>query len=603
MAGFFSNPFQLKKPIKRRSRVLNNLDCIVPNSEEELALHPKKLDELKQWFRSKMGICRGSKTLLLTGPSGSGKRTAVRVIAAELGIEVTEWDWTDDCNNLNNNRRRSFSAEGFAQFLNDTQFSSIQRMSLKHRLLLISQLPSEFLNEPKLLHQLLASKISLSRCIIVFVLPNVDSCWSLSPFRIFPQSILDVLGIEHIKFNPISISLLTNALQKASKKLCNSQQGIDVKNIANSSFGDIRRAMNLLLLHYRQQNSKIIEGNSAKRSRLEKLSNNSQQQPSTSFFSSNFASDQLELFHFIGKIMYAKRAEKPTEKWLENESKLNFNLKRIYGRPLPPKDDLNKLIETSPISPQLLSSYLFEHEPRFGPSIKSISKIQQIISKLDVLISSNYEQRNQMEKYMIDLSVRASLFHNYRPSTGDKQKWRFYQFEKPRLYDLRMQRMEIKSRISALYPIGRTSDMSILLLSLLPRISSICVNYSQAELLEKLSLSSNRLFKFKICENSTPTNSSFLQKNEDLSATTNEEDLIKMTEQLFEDNNLIKEEFQNSLNNSFNSFYSISSFFDDEEGGGGGKEGEETDGFCYEINEEEDEEEGEDDNDVGDFDF
>ena len=94
-------------------------------------------------------IFKGAKTLLLTGPSGSGKRTAVRVIAAELGIEVTEWDWTDDCNSSNNydksNRRRSFSAEGFAQFLHDTEFSSIQRMSLKHRLLLISQLPSEFL--------------------------------------------------------------------------------------------------------------------------------------------------------------------------------------------------------------------------------------------------------------------------------------------------------------------------------------------------------------------------------------------------------------------------------------------------------------------------
>uniref|UniRef100_A0A1I8C091 ATPase_AAA_core domain-containing protein n=1 Tax=Meloidogyne hapla TaxID=6305 RepID=A0A1I8C091_MELHA len=586
MSGFF-NSFQLKKPIKRRwSRVLNSLDCIAPNSEEEIALHPKKLDE-------------GSKTLLLTGPSGSGKRTAVRVIAAELGIEVTEWDWTDDCNNSNNfdksNKRRSFSAEGFAQFLNDTEFTSIQKMSLKHRLLLISQLPSEFLNEPKHLHQLLASKISRSRCIIVFVMPNVDSCWSLSPFRIFPQSILELLGIEHIKFNPISTSLLINALQRASKKLSNLQEikGIDIKNIANSSFGDIRRAMNLLFLHYRQQNTKIIEGNSAKRLKTEKLSNNCQQ-PSTSFFSSNFASsDQLELFHFIGKIMYAKRAEKPTKEWLNNESKLNLNLKRIYGRPLPPKDDLNKLIETSPISAQLLSSYLFEHEPRFGPSIQSISKIQQIISKLDVFISNNYEQRSQMEKYMIDLSVRASLFHNYRPSTGDKQKWRFYQFEKPRLYDLRMQKMEIKSRISALYPIGRTSDMSILLLPLLPRISSICVNQNQAELLEKLSLSSNRLFKFKISENSFNSNS-FLQKEEKDLSKNEEEDLIKMTEQLFDE----KEEFlnnNNSLNNSFNSFYSISSHFDDDEGGKGEKE--ENDGFCYEINEEEDEEDF-DDNDI-----
>lgn len=50
-----------------------------------------------------------------------------------------------------------------------------------------------------------------------------------------------------------------------------------------------------------------------------------------------------------------------------------------------------------------LSSYLFEHQPRFGPSIHSIASIQQSLSHLDVLVESNYEQRSQMEKYMIDV--------------------------------------------------------------------------------------------------------------------------------------------------------------------------------------------------------
>ena len=56
MSAFFSHLLQPKKTVKRRrSRVFNSpnifgLDYIVPNSEEEIALHPKKLNEVIIYF-------------------------------------------------------------------------------------------------------------------------------------------------------------------------------------------------------------------------------------------------------------------------------------------------------------------------------------------------------------------------------------------------------------------------------------------------------------------------------------------------------------------------------------------------------------------------
>lgn len=105
----------------------------------------------------------------------------------------------------------------------------------------------------------------------------------------------------------------------------------------------------------------MLEGSFTKCPKLEKELNI--EHPSTSFFFDNFAHDQLELFHFIGKIMYAKRAEKTTEQWQNNEAKLNPNFQRKYGRPYPPKDDLNWLIDTSPMSAQLVFLLIYVQIP------------------------------------------------------------------------------------------------------------------------------------------------------------------------------------------------------------------------------------------------
>ena len=71
-----------------------------PNEEEidkiplaELAVHRKKVDELKIWIRSRVGAREkeNRSLLVLSGPPGCAKSTAVHAICSDLGVKVNEW--------------------------------------------------------------------------------------------------------------------------------------------------------------------------------------------------------------------------------------------------------------------------------------------------------------------------------------------------------------------------------------------------------------------------------------------------------------------------------------------------------------------------------
>lgn len=84
-----------RRPTKRMDKTLVNRywASVEPTSREELAVHPKKLEEIDHWIERNAirKQSRPAPILLLVGPTGSGKTASVRVISKEKKVEVQEW--------------------------------------------------------------------------------------------------------------------------------------------------------------------------------------------------------------------------------------------------------------------------------------------------------------------------------------------------------------------------------------------------------------------------------------------------------------------------------------------------------------------------------
>jgi hypothetical protein len=67
-----------------------------PRTESDLAVHPAKVGEFKQWLsRARQQLLAGAphvhRMMVLRGPSGAGKTAMVRTLAQDLSFEVVEW--------------------------------------------------------------------------------------------------------------------------------------------------------------------------------------------------------------------------------------------------------------------------------------------------------------------------------------------------------------------------------------------------------------------------------------------------------------------------------------------------------------------------------
>lgn len=128
------------------------LDEFAPKTVTDLALHPKKIEELEEWLEE----CSEyeNSILLLTGPSGSGKTTSIKMIAKNRGFTVTEWitpmdvDWSDWSNMENENAIfRENQVDKFRDFLfRASRYSSLFEND-SNKVIIIEDLPNIFFKE------------------------------------------------------------------------------------------------------------------------------------------------------------------------------------------------------------------------------------------------------------------------------------------------------------------------------------------------------------------------------------------------------------------------------------------------------------------------
>ena len=125
-----------------------------PLPTSALCVNPKKINELQTWLGSKV-----KKLMMLSGPPGSAKETALRSVCAELNLPITEWKNQPSTGDGGD----GFVNKGDYETLGDeecVQFAMfIHKATLfTHGIVLVKELPHKFEHNPAEFEQIVTQE-------------------------------------------------------------------------------------------------------------------------------------------------------------------------------------------------------------------------------------------------------------------------------------------------------------------------------------------------------------------------------------------------------------------------------------------------------------
>ncbi|KAF4336305.1 cell cycle checkpoint [Fusarium beomiforme] len=326
-----------------------------PRNLDELAVHKKKVSDVRRWLEDVIAGRMRQRLLILKGAAGSGKTTTIRLLANDMGSELLEWRNPAGSSGL------SFisAPEQFQEFLgrggkfgaletdgpvSPTQNSSqATRRHDSRRIILIEEFPNTFSRSSTaltsfrntILQYLADSTPSLSMFVkpsqhepitpVVMVISETHltttsaSADSFTAHRLLGPEILQHPGVGMIEFNAIAPSLLLKALElvvqkEARKSGRRKTPGPQVLKRLGE-IGDIRNAVSSLEFLCLKGDQQGDWGNKVvltKQTRGVKDAIKLTQGEEESLEQISQREASLGIFHAVGKVVYNKRDELPS---------------------------------------------------------------------------------------------------------------------------------------------------------------------------------------------------------------------------------------------------------------------------------------------------
>ncbi|KAI0794827.1 Rad17 cell cycle checkpoint protein-domain-containing protein [Abortiporus biennis] len=447
------------------------IDIYEPSNEEELAVHARKVQDVRQWLLEAFEggptgkLRKYRRILVLTGPAGSAKTATLRVLAEEMNFDMLEWrNGPDERFDTDHMDTESLN-EKFSSFLTraatcrpifgikphqTSTKQSVTQGNTKRQIILLEDLPNILHPSTQTaFHSSLNTVAKHPQVVTPVVIIVSDaglrgeihedemgvggstgSGWkgkgreAIDVRTVLPSELLVSPYVTQIAFNPISPTLMKRALQhiiskRASSSSTQPQLSKDVLDIIiESSKGDIRSAImalqfattssyNLLTVNPLKSKAKSKKKGGNDRALIEAITRREH---------------SLALFHLLGKLLYNKRKgdapassisakdaqrEKDLDAKLKDPPKLPTHLKEHERR--ASRVDVEQLYADSPIDSSLLSLYIHQNYTQYCNDISECEGVSDWLSWVDSNGGETWYQANPHRFHLVALGTLHSL--------------------------------------------------------------------------------------------------------------------------------------------------------------------------------------------------
>lgn len=382
-----------------------------PQQVADLVIHPKKLDELKNWFKLSCAKVP-NKILLIEGPTGAGKTTTLKLIAKESGYDVSEWiNSTDMERDLFYENSENFQSDfisyesqvaKFSDFLLRTsRFQSI--FSDNKRLLLVKDFPNTFLKKTEEFWSILRKYVSDGLSPLVFIVTETNSKSLNIAFNLFPDKLRSELIIDTITFNPVSATMMKRGIKRIVQMV-----------ESNSKYKP----------YFKRPTDEVIDS----------LIEQCQGDIRNAVLNLNFASQQSDFKFQVPKAVKPKKGEKKKKTMKRNDDGglgKNEVLSMMHGlgRVFHPKLEINTVTKRSELThkPEDITEAFSSQPSNFIKMVHSnyiknftdihdVSEAASIFSLSDCFESEYRDDR--LNNLNLNLIIRSAMVLNRNPAGG-----------------------------------------------------------------------------------------------------------------------------------------------------------------------------------------
>ncbi|XP_023446655.2 cell cycle checkpoint protein RAD17 isoform X4 [Dasypus novemcinctus] len=415
------------------------VDKYKPETQQELAVHKKKIEEVEIWLKAQVlerQPKQGGSVLLVTGPPGCGKTTTIKILSKEHGIQVQEWinpvlsDFQKDDFKEMFNPESSFhifpyqsQMAVFKEFLlRATKYNKLQMLGddlrTDKKIILVEDLPNQFYRDTHTLHEVLRKYVQIGRCPLIFIIS--DSLSGDNNQRLlFPKEIQEECSISNISFNPVAPTIMMKFLNrivtieanKNGRKIIVPDKA-SLELLCQGCSGDIRSAINSLQfsslkgmnnLWPRKKGVSSLKSDAAlskfkQRKKPDRISENQEVQ------AIGGKDISLFLFRALGKILYCKRASSTLDSPRLPPHLSQYERDTLLVQP-------EEVVEMSHMPGELFNLYLHQNYMDFFMDIDDLVKASEFLSFADIF-SGDWNTRSLLREYSTSIATRGVMHSN-----------------------------------------------------------------------------------------------------------------------------------------------------------------------------------------------